>query len=292
MTDHSVLRDYNGKPWIVPEPGGPLEGEHKRNAHKSWFKATNAVAYGRVSGVAKILDDSSGLIDWAAAAAAVGVVRDPGLMAGVSALASQYADPWNTPEAKGQLKDLVFRARQRGGGSQAADIGTAFHSFTELVDKGERPEFMPDPFPELVAEYEACMAAYGLESVETEIFVVNDELRLAGSLDKLVRLPDGAVVVCDLKSGKHDSAYPLSVTVQTAVYANSVRYEQSEGVRAPLHSDLDVSRTLLLHFPVRTAGAKCVPFVLDSVRGFELARLAERVRAETRFGKLKPMEKV
>lgn len=288
MTDHRILRDYNGRPWIVPEPGGPLEGEHKRNQYKSWFKATNAEPYGRVSGVAKILDDSSGLIDWAACAAAVGVVRDPGLMAGVSALASKYADPWNIPEAKKPLKELVYQARTRGGGDQASQIGTAYHEFTEMVDAGEKPEFMPDPFPALIAEYERCLAAAGIEILETELFVVCDELGLAGSLDALAKLPDGRVVVCDKKSGKHDANYPLGVTVQTAVYANSVRYDQVAGVREMLHPDLDLSTTLLLHHPVRTEGSRCVPYLLDAARGWELAKLAERVRAETRFGKLKP----
>lgn len=311
MTDYSVLRSYHGQPWVTKN-GEKLEGEHKRNAQKSWFLASNATAYARVSGVAKILDDSSGLVDWAACAAAVGVVRDPGLMAGVSALASQHADPWNVPEAKKPLKELVFRARQRGGGSQASDIGTAYHTYSEMVDAGNRPEFMPDPFPALIAEYERCKKAHGLEVVETELFVVNDELELAGSLDALVRLPDGLsvtfpatayseartvdlggrVVVADKKSGKHDAGYPLSVTVQTAVYSHSVRYDQGSGVREGLHPDLEPSVALLLHHPVRSEGARCVPYLLDADRGFELARLAGRVRAETKFGKLKPMEAV
>lgn len=286
MTDYSIKRSYQGQPWVT-QNGEQLEGEHKSNYRKQWFLATNAKPYGRVSGVSKILDDSSGLVDWAACAAAVGVVRDPGLMAGVSALASQYADPWSIPEAKRPLKDLVFQARTRGGGDQAAQIGTAYHSYTEMVDAGNEPEFVPEPFPALIAEYKRAIAAAGLEVLETELFIVNDELELAGSLDALVRLPDGRVVVCDKKSGKHDSNYPMGVTVQTAVYANSVRYNQHTGERAPLHPDLDTSTTLLLHHPVRTEGSKCVPYLLDAVRGIELARLAMRVKADTKFGKLK-----
>lgn len=289
MTDYSIRRSFHGLPWVT-QNGERLEGEYKSNAQKSWFLATNAKAYGRISGAAKILDDASGLVDWAACAAAVGVVRDPGLMAGISALASQHADPWNVPAAKRPLKEMVYRARQRGGGSQAADIGTAYHTFTELVDAGKKPEFMPEPFDRLVAEYERCIRDTGLEVLETELFVVNDELQLAGSLDALVRLPDGRVVVCDKKSGKHDAGYPLGVTTQTAVYANSVRYDQETGERAPLHSDLDVSNTLLLHHPVRTEGSKCLPYLLDAVKGIELARLADRVKSETKLEKLKVYE--
>jgi hypothetical protein len=271
----------------VTQNGEKLEGEHRRNQAKSWFNATNAVAYTRASGVAKFLESQDALIDWAAAQSALGVVRNPAIAAGLSALASQYQDPWNEKAAKPQLKDLAWRARQAAGAENATDIGTAVHQYAELVDAGKEPEFMDAKFRAFMDEYKRAMA--GIEVVGAEGFVVQDELKIAGSYDRLVRLPDGAVVVADIKTSKSADAYPMSVTVQTGIYANSVHYNQETGERWGLHPDLDRSRSVLIHFPVRSVGAVCRLWVLDAAWGFEAARLAMRVRESRKAPKPKEL---
>lgn len=303
MTDYAISRDFRNRPWVT-QNGEPLEGIWKSNASKRWFAATNAEPYGRMSGLADALDDKSGLVDWAAAAAAIGVARNPGILASVAALASAHSDPWNTPEAKAPLKELVWRAKSAGGSDQSADLGTAFHQFTELVDFGRSPEFLPPVFAPLIAEYQRATAGLIMESAE--LFVVNDELKRAGSFDRVVRCPEGLVVdvpglkepvdlsgqavVADVKSGKSDSAFPLKVTVQIAGYANGVLYDQASGDRKPIAENLSTQVGFLIHQPIRTAGAKCQVYPLNLVKGLELARLAEHVRAVTKMDKLKPID--
>lgn len=303
ITDWTIQRDFRNRPWVT-QNGEPLEGEIKRNASKVWYSATNAKPYGRMSGLADILDDKSGLVDWAACSAAVGLVRDPGLYAGVAALASAHRDPWSTPEAKWPLKELVGKAKSLGGSDQAAQLGTAYHSFAEQLDFGVMPEFMPPQFKPLLEEYRRAVAP--LEMLLAECFVACDELERAGSFDRVVRFPDGSVfkvpwrrtpidlsgcaVVADVKSGKHDSAYPMKPTIQIAGYAHGVLYDQESGKRTPIHPDLRTDVGLLIHHPIRTPGSRCSLYLLDLEKGWDLALLAERVRCETKFGKLKELE--
>lgn len=270
MTDYTVSRDRWGRPYITTD-GGPLQFKKGR------VSPINAEGYTRVSTLAGALDDKSGLIDWAAANAMVGMVRDRSIAAQVGSLASKHADPWNVPEGKTALKQLVERAKSTGGGDEAASLGTAVHEFTEVIDKGEWPEFAP---PELVGwlhAYREAMEPY--ELLDAEPFVVNDELKCAGSMDKLLRVPDGRVVAADLKTGKHDPNYAGKVTLQVACYANSLKYDQETGVRTPLHDDIDLSTGLLIHMPIRSGKPpKVTVYELDLVKGMEMARLAVAVR--------------
>ncbi|WP_433568104.1 PD-(D/E)XK nuclease family protein (plasmid) [Nocardia sp. CA-151230] len=279
MTDHAVKRDYFGRPF-VSQDGQPLRYEEGRKT------PVNAVAYTRVSTLAETLDDKSGLLDWSAANAAVGVVRDASLYAQLAHLVSAYRDPWQDPVGKKQLKPLVARAQQVAGSDDAAGMGTAFHGLTEIVDQGRRPEFAPPPLIPWLSEYQTAMADW--EVLDTEVFVVNDELQTAGSLDRLLRhRKTGRVVVGDLKTGKSEPDYPLKTTVQVAIYARGERYDQESGARAPLHEEIDLDHGLLIHAPIRGGGEpKVTPYPLDLAKGWEFAQLSLQVRAARKLPKL------
>lgn len=270
MTDYTVKRDRWGRPYITTD-GGPLRYKKGR------VSPTNAEGYTRVSTLAGALDDKSNLGDWLAANAMVGMVRDRSISAQVGSLASKHADPWNVPEGKTALKQLVERAKSTGGGDEAASLGTAFHEFTEVIDAGSWPEFAPPELLGWLHAYKEAMADY--EVLDAEPFVVNDELKCAGSMDKLLRMPDGRIVAADLKTGKHDPNYPGKVTLQVACYANSKKYDQESGARTPLHEGIDLSTGLLIHAPIRSGKVpKVKVYELDLVKGMELARLAVAVR--------------
>lgn len=283
ITDHSIKRDYFGRPW-VSQDGEPLRYEDGRKS------PANAVAYTRVSTLADALDDKSGLIDWSAANAAVGIVRDASLYAQLAHLVSAYRDPWQDPVGKKQLKPLVARAQQVAGSDEASGMGTAFHGLSEIVDGGDWPEFAPPPMIPWLRKYQESMADWDV--LDTEVFVVNDELQTAGSLDCLVRHREsGRIVVGDKKSGRQDPDYPLKVTVQVAIYAHGERYDQDTGKRAPLHEEVDLERGLLIHAPIRGGGEPRVQlYPLDLVRGWELAKLAVEIRAARKMPKLEAFQ--
>ena len=279
MTDYSVKRDHWGRPW-VSQDGSPLRYEGGKKS------PVNGIAYTRVSTLAETLDDKSGLLDWSAANAAIGVVRDASIYAQIAHLASAHTDPWNVPAAKQQLKPLVARAQQMAGSDSAAGMGTAFHGLAEIVDQGEDPEFAPPPMRPWLAAYREALTDW--EVLDTEVFVVNDELQTAGSLDRLLRhRKTGRVVVGDVKSGRSDPDYPMKVTIQVAIYAHGERYDQESGKREPLHEEIDLERGLLIHAPIRGGGEPKVGlYPLDLVKGWELAKLAVQIRAARKMPKL------
>ncbi|WP_446224941.1 PD-(D/E)XK nuclease family protein [Nocardia sp. IBHARD005] len=278
MTDYSIKRDFYGRPW-VSQDCGPLRYEDGRKT------PVNAVGYTRVSTLAETLDDKSNLTAWQCANATIGVVRDPSLYAQIAALASAHRDPWNVPEAKRELKPLVERAQQMAGASEAAGLGTSFHSFAEQIDAGKTPEFVPPPLIPWLDRYSEAMAPW--EVIDAEGFVVSDEVQSAGSYDRLLRhRGTGRVVIADIKSGKADPDYPLKVTIQTAIYAHSERYDQETGARSPLHVDIDLAHGVLIHVPIRTGKPRATLYPLDLARGWELAKTALAVREARRMPKL------
>lgn len=249
-----VHRDRWGRPLITPPGGG------------------EPVPYTRVSTLAKALDDQRNLIDWKARKTAEGLVRRPDLLTRTAgALANGDPDTdWPTKKA---LNAVVREATEAAGSSRGASAGTGFHALTEAIDRGLEVLHVPAADRERLDQYREAMR--GVEVLDVELFVVNDTLRAAGTLDRLMRLPDGRVVVGDLKSGKSEAAYPLATTTQVAIYATGSRYDVATGERTPLHPDLDLSTGVLIHMP---PSGGCTLLELNLERGVEAARLAARVR--------------
>lgn len=257
-TEEQVKRDRWSRPLILP---APVEG----------VEQGAAVPYTRVSTLAKKLDDGFGLGLWQQRVVALGIARRPSLYRHLCALAGSVADPLK--QRKQELSRLVDQAFETGGGNDAAQTGTAVHLMTELVDAGMDPN-AGDLAP-VIEAYRKATA--GLEMVAAEQFVVCDEVQAAGTLDRLVRLPDGRVVVADVKTGANEPDYPSGVTTQCAIYARGRRYDPTTGVRGVLHPDLDVTRGLLIHLPVDGRNT-CEVYELDLDAGWAQARVAATVR--------------
>jgi RecB family exonuclease len=115
-----------------------------------------------------------------------------------------------------QRPDLVMLAASDpyGASKQALDsaqarsnIGTAVHSLSEQIDDGTLIRKMVSP-PALkyVEQYEAAKAYFQWEVVAQEVTVFNHELGFAGTLDRILRFPEGLIVergasIADLKTG-------------------------------------------------------------------------------------------
>lgn len=248
-----IPRDRYGRP-LIKQPDG------------------SEVAYTRVSTLAKALDDLNNLMAWKARKTAEGLVRRPDLLTLISG-AIANGDPDTHWPTKRALNDAVGQAMEAAGASKGATAGTGFHSLTEAIDRGNEPLFVSDADQARLDAYRAATA--GIEWLDIETFVVCDELQTAGTFDRLGRLPDGRVVVADLKSGKSEADYPLSTTVQIATYANGLRYDPETGARSPLHADLDASDGLLIHLP---PSGGCQLYSLDLAIGWQAAQIAAQVR--------------
>jgi len=277
MTDYSIARDYWGKPWIALEEE-PLKFVPERKT------PVNAEAYMRISKLSGLLDDKEGLIDYTAARALIGVVKNDAIYAQVCDLASRFRDAWKAPAGKKPLKDLVRQAKSAGGADDAAGLGIAFNGLVETVDGGATPDFIPRHLRPWI---EARMAALEeFEPVLIEPFIVVDSpLKVAGNPDRyLLHKPTGIVYAADDKTGTDEPKYPLKVTIQVAIASRGNLYDQSTGKRTPIECDQD--RGILIHTPIQTESPKSTLWWLDLKKGWDLALLAAKVRDERNIPKL------
>ena len=242
----AVGRDRWGRPLIVPEGGG------------------KAVPYTRISTLAKTLDDTEGLSRWKCRQVAAGIAARPDLHAlAVSARGD-----------KQRLGEVVEQAMEAAASGSAANVGTALHTFTELVDQGETWSHAPHDMHADLAAYAEAIKAAGLVAVDFEQFVVNDELQAAGSYDRRWQFPDRRIVIGDLKTGADAPRYAQGAATQMAVYARSVHYDPATGARRPF--DVDTTVGLLIHLPV--GQARCDIYEIDLVAGWSAALIATTVR--------------
>ena len=262
--DHEVPRDRWGRPLIIPPGGG------------------TPAPYARVSTLAKALDDTSNLTAWRGRMVALGMALEPSLVDRAVAVANRCTDP--VRDGKRDLDAVVRSATERAGASTAADTGTALHELTEVLDRGDALRVIPERWMGHLDAYQRATAC--LDVLDIETFVVNDAVTAAGTFDRLVRLPDGRVVVADYKTGRHDASYPSGVTTQIATYARGHRYDPATGTRSPIHPDLVASTGLLIHQPASGDGT-CRLYLLDLTVGWEQARMAAEV---ARIRKRKPAD--
>jgi hypothetical protein len=249
-------RDRYGRPMIVPADGG------------------KPLPYGRPSSFGKKLEDTYGLEQWQRRMVTVGLARTPSLVARAATIPG---DPkaW-TKAHKADLNAIADEALIAAKANQAADIGTSLHRMTELADLGEDIGHLPEPFAADVAAYRAGMVAHGftIDSAHVECRMVCDELRLAGTTDRIPYVPTiDKHRILDLKTGESIELAALGYAVQLAVYAHSVLYDVATGERTPI--DLDLSTALIVHLPAGKASFTL--YEVDVAAGWEAALVCAEI---------------
>ena len=186
------------------------------------------VRYSRSSNAGKILDDESNLTDWKLRTVVAGAAQRPELMAAASVL--------DIDQDKKKLRDIVEDCLVAGKGQRRSIIGTAVHAMFDRVDQNDQWD-PPPQFRDLVDAYVACLETWGLIPVALEVQVINDEFRLAGTLDRLYRttkvlvapdgqvIPIGSIIVADTKTGKELEYAAGSYATQLAAYVDSLPYD-------------------------------------------------------------------
>jgi hypothetical protein len=247
--EEGIPRDGKERPLIVP-PGGD-----------------EPVPYERISRVANATDNLEWLMDWRIGHAVLGMARNPDLCWQAAAF-----DDWNDP----RMRDLAETAHDRAGGNLKANYGTAMHAHT---DPGADPERIPEVMRDDAAAYHLALRQAGLEIVEHEVFVVDDLLQVAGTLDAIGMHEELGLVALDKKTG-HMKAMPFGI--QLACYANG-RKVDLDLVRRGLFSPrtdmgLNLERAVVAHIPKEKA--ICTLKKVDIQRGYEAAQRAMEVMAD------------
>lgn len=226
----------------------------------------------RTTTFAKMCSDTFNLTQWQMRNVAVGLGRRPDLLALAATL--DISD-----DAK-KLNDVCSQAKEAAGGSAAANTGTALHSFTEAHDEG-RMRDVPEAYTHRLREYKAALDRAGIEILPEYIERVSVSTRwqVAGTYDRVVRLPDGTYAIFDLKTGKNLSYGLLEIAIQLAVYADCVNtagvWNYHTGVWEK-HPKVRKDFAIVAHLPA--AGTGCQLYKIDLNIGRKGADLCAAVR--------------
>lgn len=190
------------------------------------------VRYSRSSNAGKVLDDESNLTDWKLRTVIAGASQRPELMAAASVL--------DVDSEKKALREIAEKCLVAGKGERRSVIGTAVHAMFDHLDRGD--DWRPPPnFEDLCNAYVATLEDWGLVPEDIEIHCINDEFRLAGTLDRRYRttktlvapdgsvIPIGSMIVADIKTGRELEYAAGSYATQLAAYVDSQRYDVTEG---------------------------------------------------------------
>lgn len=170
----------------------------------------------RVTTLVKAIGDARALDLWHQRKLLYGLVIRPDLYDLACATVA------TTPEAqlRGALEKLATRILVAAGADEGANLGTAFHGFTEAQDLG-LIHYARRKWHGKLSNYADGLAAQGLqvlpECVERRVVIL--KYGLAGTLDRVLRdLAAGVLRIGDLKSQKAFWTW-LEIAAQLAAYA-------------------------------------------------------------------------
>lgn len=254
--------------------------------------------YWRASKLGEALEtyeSKQGLIDWEKRAVFWSAGRNQHLVRAASA----YLTPGTaeTPEDRAGMNKLVKDALNYAKTSTGAIQGTALHKISEHIDAGHPMDHL-DPVMLKAADMWRRMTEDMVVHL-TETFVVCDEVRGAGTFDRLGsfrrarRLPGGGTlspedrVIVDLKSNKNRKYWGKVYSAQQGTYVNGVPYRPGEGDHGRLGWPDGIAPradiALIPWVPINNPDdARWV--VVDIARGFADAVLAMRVRLNANTG--------
>lgn len=223
--------------------------------------------YTRVTTIAKTMDDQGSLADWKTRMAITGLVKRPDLLAQAS----------TNLDDRSRLNRLAEDAIEAAGAYGRANLGTALHAITEQLDLGLNPDVLVNLRADIDAYLNGVAGAdITMHREYIEVLLINDEYEYAGTADRIVTLPDGRMVIFDLKTGTDLSYSYGNIAVQLAAYANAEWvYDWKTGMRSPM-PDIDKTVGIICHLPA--GEARCDFYTVDLVAGYEALKMSFQVR--------------
>lgn len=262
-----VPRDQWDRPLILPATGHTETCKPRKNGG-----CTCMIGYTRTSTMSEALSDSYGLNRWQQSNVVKGLLARPDLLSAARVVSS-----------KSELYEITDMAQEAGDNHVAARNGTTVHRLTERLDRGEDlPPGLPSNYMAMLEVYDKTMRRYGFQVHDTEGFVVQDKVQVAGSFDKHMGPYCG-----DLKTGQSLDYIVLKATMQVAMYAASDYYDI--GTTERVDFDVDRNRGVLVWLPYveEPQDAECELRWLDLRLGRKCVLEAIRVRE---LRKLKPAQ--
>ena len=247
-------RDRWGR-YIIPDP--------KTGEDREWTRATT---------IAGVLPDRYHLERWGERMVVLGIARDESLY--VLAQTSKYED-------KQQLDRIARDAKSAAKSGSAANVGTAIHKFTEMVEDGYSIDVVPQRYRADVAAYLDALKQLDATVLSKEQIVLNPAVGVAGTYDRKLAIPrfSKSPIIGDIKTGRTVDFGLLEFSVQLAIYANSeYRFDVDTGEVEDIGGKDTPDREVGLLFHIQAGKGRCEVWELDLVRGWEAAKVALQVR--------------
>lgn len=269
-----VPRDRYDRPMIQAAPGD----EHL--AYKSG-KHQGLVPYARASSYGSKADDRRNLELWQIrqAVRGMGILLEQGKVAR-GPHGGMPRDPLIEPDTsddKSAWNDFAEQCQLVAGSKIKADLGTAIHYGTELVDRGGSLTELPDLVLERATAYWKFCIETGIKMVDVEVFGVEDIHHVAGTWDRTGTM-FGRYSVVDCKTSSSLDFSGLTFAVQLAVYAHAKAYDPATGRRTPHRGDIDLDTAWIVHID-RNEGGPVTLHRVDIARGWRWCALVDEIIA-------------
>jgi hypothetical protein len=178
-----------------------MSGAMPTSGNWGWYRDHEGVDRRRVSKlIKKVEGDTYNLDLWKLRQVAEGLAQRDDLILAVKAMGRPPAEGWSKDEKKliNGIAETAMEVAKTGKGD-GAKIGTAIHTLTERVDRGEDVEAVAAGLPAeaaaTVRAYEALRRLNGWRTVEIERTVALDELEVAGTFDRIEVIPGLATLL-------------------------------------------------------------------------------------------------
>lgn len=256
-----IKRDRWGR-YLLPVPPGE-------------DKTANA-AHTRVTTIAGAIENRYHLEKWAQRMVVVGILQRKDLYAQLAGILASGVDYHQDEEAKRQINEVCDLAFEAAGGGHRATIGTALHTFTEMLDQGLSPT-VPDPWDKDIVVYQETLTQRAIKHFESEVICVKWG-QWAGTADRFSEIQK-TKYCADLKSGADVKKFAAgSIAIQLSMYVDSDwMYNPDTGKYRPMPEDIDQKHGLVIHLPA--GEAKCTLYWVDLEKGRQGRALAIAVRA-------------
>lgn len=268
----------------IPESDTTVSGQPDPDRDRWGRYVMQGQSYTRATTFAKMGSNTFAIGQWQERNVIVGLTKRPDLLA--------LAEGLEVKRHRDQLNKIAEQAKDAAGQKIAANLGTAYHAFTERLDAGLiQLADVPEKYRRRVQQYAQTVHGAGLitrpEWIERTTAVTAEMVAapvpVAGTLDRIFRLPDGSLVIGDLKTGSSLEYGMAEIEVQLALYAHGVNrfglFDWNTKTWQPVNAMGDTVRTdfaIVIHLPADGDGCKLIR--VDLERGWERARLRGQIQ--------------
>lgn len=180
-----------------------------------WYQDHEGNSFRRASKlIKKVETDTYNLDLWFRRQVAEGLAIRDDLVLALKAMGRPGPEGWSRDEKK-TINEIAKSAAEAAKQRDGAKVGTAFHTLTERVDRGEPIDAVAAGLPAAAAQtiraYALMRQLNGWQTVEVERTVVCDELEVAGTFDRVELIPGLAAMLgpgaCQHGHGPGDEHY-------------------------------------------------------------------------------------